>query len=108
MKINNERLEYFQKKRIEKITKLRKERIQYDFCIADVEWINTIFYKTPFVQNKGNLMNVYTYMGKHYIEKYRNLYMSSEEFEQLMEYMLIIPNKKGFYPLRVREEYKIE
>ena len=70
--------------------------------------VNEIFYRTPFCCNKGELQNIYASKGKHYVERYRGSYMSSEDFKKLMKHMSLQENNKGFYPLRVTEGRQID
>ena len=74
---------------------------------ADQQLAYQIFYipDTDHIMEKGKLQNVYNYSGKHHMEFYRKNYMSSEEFEQLMETMDFFPNRKGFYFLRINKDY---
>ena len=50
--------------------------------------------------------NIHPYRGKHYMEKYGSGYISSKEFEDLLQKMNIHPIKKGsdLYPLQIRKE----
>ena len=55
------------------------------------------------------LRNITDYAGKHYMERYRGQYMSTDEFQGLMKVMSIEPFRNtNEYPLRVRTPYYFE
>ena len=68
--------------------------------------VNTLFYPTKNLKKGGWGRNITSYQGKHYMEKHLGTYVSSEEFQILMEKLGHKRNEKqGMYYLRPRKEF---
>ena len=68
--------------------------------------VNTLFYPTKNLKKAGWGRNITAYGGKHYMEAHLGTYVSSEEFEILMEKLGHKQNEKqGMYYLRPRKEF---
>ena len=68
--------------------------------------VQRLFYNTSYIKKNGWNCNVYPVMGKHYLEKHSGHYLSTDDFEKLMEKMGYKARERdGRYYLRPRKQY---